>query len=185
MFMKRKKKIFFNLIEVALAIGILAIGLTTILSLFPLGFDRARESVGENYCAEAADTMFAYIANQAYKNWSVINSIPTTKPSSVSTNPSTWTQPEGYYGDIYQIPSALAGVYGIKVSTLGGAVDFTGEALLWKTKVKNLKVAGYEIGEIDYSKAAGINLEISWPAEKQYAQRKKNTYYFELFNFNQ
>ena len=89
--MKQKK---FSLIEIALAIGILAVGLTAIMSLLPLGFQETRDSIGENYSSEAADSMLAYIARESFNSdsWNElfdgdeflgggINcSIPSTKP---------------------------------------------------------------------------------------------------------
>ena len=179
----------FNLIEIALAIGILVIGLTAIISLFPLGFQGVRDSIGENYSSETADSMLAYIARTAYNDWGtddtpgvIYNSseIPTVKPVSALTNTTGWAQLEG---DIYN-PSADAGVYGLKIIA-GDITDFTGEALLWKSNVKGIRAAGEDIADLNYDEAAALHLEVSWPVEKPYAQRAKNTYYFELFNFNQ
>lgn len=185
----------FNLIEIALAIGILAIGMTAIVSLFPLGFQETRDSVGENYSSEAADSMLAYIAREAYSDWNALFDgdgdgngtnclIPTTKPSTALTSTTGWTQPAGYTGVIYD-PNAGDGVFGLKVTSGddGSISDFSGQVLIWKSKIQNIRAAGVDIAELDYSDAVALNLEISWPVEKIYAQRKKNTYYFELFNF--
>ena len=172
----------FNLIEIALAIGILAVGITAIMSLFPIGFQETRDSIGENYASEIADSTLTYIAREAYKSWSVLDNIPESKPSSALTDTSGWTKVEG---DIYSTGGG-DGVYGLKVTSGGGdIVDFTGEVLIWKSKVKNIRVAGENISELDWDKAATLHLEISWPVEKPYAKRRKNTYYFELFNYNQ
>ena len=178
---------YFNLVEIAVAIGILAVGVTGIMSLFPLGLQETRDSIGENYTSETAESFLAYIASEAYSNWDdVLNSIPTAKPSSSLTNTTGWGEPlTGEGGNIYY-PDVGDGIYGIKVTSGEGSIsDFSEEALLWKSKVKNLAVAGEEISEFDLSKAVTLHLEISWPVEKPYAKRLKSTYYFELFNYDQ
>jgi hypothetical protein len=177
------KRRYFNLVEVALAIGILVVGLTTVIVLFPLGLQEARDAVGENYSSETADSMFAFIARLAYDNWATVYAyIPTSKPSSALTSTTGWSQLEG---DIYYPGAGFPGVLGLKVTSAGGSiVDFTGEALLWKSQISNITVAGVLISELSYNDAMALHLEISWPVEKPYSERRKNTYYFEIFNYN-
>ena len=193
--MEFSRKNYFNLVEVALAIGILAIGVTAVLALFPVGFDKSKQAVGENYCTEASDSLFSYVsrrANEDIGNWQTFFGatggdaplIPATKPSTEVNSTSGWTQTGGGgdMNDIYFIDPPVDGVYGIQVST-GNVVDFTGQGLLWQEELPKLEVSGTSIS-IDTGIAVGINLEISWPIEKPYAQRKKNYYYFELYNTN-
>ncbi len=191
----------FNLIEIALAIAILAIGLTAIVSLFPVGFNEIRDSIGENYSSEAADSMLAYIARESYENngdtWDELFSyggtIPISKPvvaTNGTLNPAIWgTAVEGNIYDITDTnatPSTTNGIFGLMVKSSEGSVsDFTGEVLIWKSPVQNIRVAGEDIDSLGYNGAVALNIEISWPVEKPYGQRKKNTYYLELFNFNQ
>ncbi len=184
--MKCKK---FNLIEVVLAIGILAIGITSVISLFPIGFQETRDSIAENYSSEAADSMLAFLARESYDptTWNNLfgtsGAIPGSKPTSTETSTSGWTHEEG---DIYS--TGNNGIYGLKVSSLIGdsnITDFTGEVLIWKSQVENIRAAGQSIGALSYDEAVALNLEISWPVEKPYAYRNKNTYYLELFNYNQ
>ena len=196
----------FNLIEIALSLGILAIGLTAIVSLFPLGFQEIRDSIGENYSSEAADSMLAYIARESYKDWDPLFDgngdgsganclIPSddSKPviaSSGTLDPSSWGT--AVEGDIFSItdpnatPSTTNGIFGLKVMSGDGSIsDFTGEVLLWKSNVENIRAAGQNIDFLEYNEAVALHLEISWPVEKPYNQRKKNMFYFELFNYNQ
>jgi hypothetical protein len=173
----------FNLIEIALAIGILAVGLTSIVSLFPIGLQETRDSIGQNYSSETADSMLAYIAREAYNDWNVLASVPEGKPISSLTDSSGWTHLEG---NIYG-PDAGNGVYGLKVSSgdNDSITDFAGEVLLWKSKVQNIRAANEDIDELEYGDAIALHLEISWPIERNYSQRKKNTFYLELFNYDQ
>jgi len=60
--MKSKAVIFrFNLVEVALALVILAIGLSSVLVLFPIGLKASRSSVAENNMADIAERVAAYV----------------------------------------------------------------------------------------------------------------------------
>jgi hypothetical protein len=172
----------YNLIEIALSIAILALGLTAIVSLFPLGFQEIGDSIGETYSSMAADSMIAYVAREAYSDWTILDNVPTAEPSTVLTSTTGWTKLEG---DIYD-PDEGPGIYGLMLTSGddNSITDFTGEALLWKSKVQNIRAAGETIAELPYDDAAALHLEISWPVEKPYDQRKKNTYYFELFNYN-
>jgi len=182
---------FFNLIEIALALGILGIGLTSVVALFPLGFQEIRDSIGENYSSISADSMFAFLAMEAYSDWNTFSDIPTSKPvvpdsSTIASN--TWSNPvDGENGSIYDLGTHEDGIYGIRItSDNGNIIDFSGEVLLWKSKVQDIRAAaGENITELSYNEAMVLHLEMSWPTEKPYGAREKNTFYFELFNYNQ
>ena len=190
--MKIKK---YNLIEITLSIGILAIGITAIMSLFPLGLQETKGSIAENYSCEAADSMLAFIARESYNSarWNELfgtsgdtGEIHETKPTSIATNTDGWTHEEG---DIYS--TGTNGVYGLKVTSGNNddIVDFTGEVLIWKKHVENIIAAGENIPTLPYSSAVALILEVSWPVEMPYSERIKknyyNLYYLELFNHNQ
>jgi uncharacterized protein (TIGR02598 family) len=172
----------FSLIEIALAIAILAVGITSILSLFPLGMQETRDSIGQNYSSETAQSLFAFITKETYNNWSIMDYIPTTKPSSKFTD-SNWSyyfETDIWDENAHTLSSDEDGIYGLKVST-GDTNDFTGEALIWKSQLENIP----EPGDLaNYDEAAALYMEISWPVEKPYAKREKNYYYMELYNYN-
>ncbi|MCF7791658.1 MAG: hypothetical protein K9M56_06635 [Victivallales bacterium] len=198
MILNRKK--YFSLVEIAIAIGILAIGVTAIMSLFPVGLSRSRGAIGKNYCADAADSLFAYIsraANASTGDWAgIVSLLPREKVDIPDTgrlgSDFSFGDTANSEGDIYydaddintsgETVTAGDGVYGIKVLT-DHVVDFTGEALLWQTDIPPAQVTGEEVS-LSSDEAVGINLEISWPVEKPYSERKKNYYYFELRNSN-
>ncbi len=54
-------KRFFNLIEVTLSIAIIGIGMVGVMSLFPVGLDATRQSIADNYAADAADLFLSYL----------------------------------------------------------------------------------------------------------------------------
>ncbi len=60
-----KNIIFFNMIEIALAMAIIAFGMTSILGLFPVGLNACRNSVAENYSADAVEQFSSYLKGYA------------------------------------------------------------------------------------------------------------------------
>ncbi|HBM15165.1 MAG TPA: hypothetical protein DD381_02285 [Lentisphaeria bacterium] len=213
----------FSLVEIVLAIGILALGAIGILAIFPTGISQNRDSIGATYSSIAADIIFAYLSretNEPTPKWNtVMSNLPTStgdneppyeiKPSSVMDT-SAWNIPEEsiiYIASDVDIDNnpLTKGIFGIKIKT-GDVVDFTGEAIVWRQLfyktpssdpfyLRDLYVAGYTEDKetsIDSTKklanieaiVAGINIEISYPADKPYSKRTKNRYYFEIFNFN-
>ena len=178
--MKKNTKKYFNLIELSLAIGILAIGATAVLALFPVGLQFNRDSVGENYCSMAAANFFAYIsrrANESSNKWDALfmsgaaSLIPPTKPSTEVNSTSDWSQAVGG-GDMNNIyfvnddDPPIPGVYGIKIET-DSVIDFSGEVLIWCDANED---------------TAKLEIEISWPLIRPYLTRNKNYYCLYLYN---
>lgn len=59
--LKIKKIQFFNMIEILLALAVIAIGMTSVLGLFPVGLNASRNAVAENCSADIADQMVTYL----------------------------------------------------------------------------------------------------------------------------
>jgi hypothetical protein len=164
-----------------------------------------RDSIGESYSSEVADSMFAYIAREAYDEdtWNSLfvtdgGSIPVSKPTvpdDSTMNPGDWGEAvdansQWEEGNIFKPTGSADGIYGLKLMSgdNNSIADFTGEVLLWKSQMENVWAEadeGFIHQALTLDSAVTLNLEISWPVEKPYDKRRKNTYYFELFNYNQ
>lgn len=59
--MKIKKIQFFNMIEVILALTVVAVGMTSIMGLFPVGLNASRNAIAQNMSADVADQMITYL----------------------------------------------------------------------------------------------------------------------------
>lgn len=60
--MNRKRVIFrFNMVEVALALVVLAIGLSSVMVLFPVGLKASQSSVADNNLGDVAERVAAYL----------------------------------------------------------------------------------------------------------------------------
>jgi len=64
--MKKRIIHYFNLIEIAMALGIIGFGVTSVMSVFPIALQNANNSISENYASSIADIFYAYI-NQGLK----------------------------------------------------------------------------------------------------------------------
>lgn len=86
--MKRKHP--FNMIEIMLALGVCAIGITSIMVLFPVGSAATRDAAMETYAAHAADQMLHFMKYRITANdgadWGTIIS-DATDPEITDTPP--------------------------------------------------------------------------------------------------
>ena len=56
-----KKIHLFNMIEILLALTVIAVGMTSVLGLFPVGLKASREAIAQNCSADVADQMVTYM----------------------------------------------------------------------------------------------------------------------------
>lgn len=67
-FVKSGRNASFSLVEVVLALGIVAIGLVSILGLFPTGLNASRDSANETRASEMSQGIFATLRGQDFTN---------------------------------------------------------------------------------------------------------------------
>ena len=74
----------YNLVEVILALGVVAIGVVSIMALFPIGASASRDAAMETYSSNAADEMFHMVQFLALNDWNTWikgnTKIPENKP---------------------------------------------------------------------------------------------------------
>lgn len=177
---QKPKKAFFNLVEVALAIGIVAVGMAGVMGLYPVALKAARNSVAENYSMLSAEQFFCFLEMTADSGWnSFITGVPSSKPTpSQLTSANNWSG--NNIGDIYTSGSTLDtgnGIYGIMMKS-SSVTDFAAHAVIWKAPLTN----SYGVDsprfftDSAYQNSAIINIEISWPVEKPYKARDKRIF---------
>lgn len=191
---------FFNMIEVTLAIAVVGLGMTGIMALFPVGFQASRDSIGDNYSADAGEQFLSYLGRTCQTNWTTLihdgttpGSIPEgyasgTNIPSLPTNTDLWTP---VIGNIFYVDTILAhrDIFGIKQPATGNP-DFTAHIKVWKSPITNMNIGGASGISIPYYDAvynigaARLNVEISWPVEKPYTAREKRFFCLELFKQN-
>jgi len=185
---KLQKNNNFTLIEMIIAIALIAIGVTATISLFPVAMHASKSAIGHNYSAMAAENILSYISNEAEDHWNdTISSFPTQNTiNKTFSNASQFTKNHdgtddnpGYIWD--NEDDDTDGIFGLKVQTNGtrttdGTIDMLGEIHIWKEK---FQPPGFSNKE----SAAKIYMEISWPLEKEWKKRNKNYYYLELTDY--
>ena len=185
-------KHYFNMVEIALAMAVVGLGIAGIMSLFPVGINASRDAVADNYSADAADQLLHYLAAASQSNWGLVTGLSTTPPTITDSDTSTnWTHSAGLPDNLYNSTNTgVTNVYGIKQGS-DGNIDFIAHLKIWKSQITGDYWNGNKTGSnkagsanIPYTKAARINLEISWPVSKPYSAREKRYYSIEVFNNN-
>lgn len=174
---------FFNIVEVALALAIVGIGIAGIMSLFPVALNASRDSVGDNNAPDVAEQFLSFLEAKcvASTDWTsgTVNNIPNwnaVRPA----EPSSWTDITGT--NIKENTSNL-NYYKVEQKT-GTIIDFSAIVRVWKDTIKNFSIEGQTVASVPQKYAIAIYAEISWPAEKPYANREKRIYYLGIFNPN-
>lgn len=202
--MKRKHP--FNMIEIMLALGVCAIGITSIMVLFPVGSAATRDAAMETYAAHAADQMlhfmkyritandgadWATIISDADATGEILKAIPADSDYDLAhlNNTSNWTTDSAWaelQGTVYQ-NNLDTQIYQI-VSHRNPADKKMGDA-------------GFDVGKIDYrgiltiwkeqisvngtsipyTMGVKLNIKVAWPAELPIASRQVAYYSLEVF----
>ena len=188
--MARKDRVSpFNMIEITVAIGVVAIGMVSLMALFPIGFNAHRDAIGELYASDLADQFLhveKYDLQKDPTTWDTkVSALPSSKPTigddAITTKNATAFG--GVFSNMYTANNSdgsTAGYY-VEMKT-DSMVDFNAQVLLWKTDVNVTR--GYNLDPwhaTDEGKAIGLNVEISWPAGKPYKEREKRCYHLEVF----
>lgn len=78
----------FNMVEIALATAVIAIGISSILVLFPIGINATRAAMEENCYSDAVETVTAFVKSEFIKSWASSwnsepsNIFPSNRPNS-------------------------------------------------------------------------------------------------------
>lgn len=204
----------FNLIELMLALGVIVVGLVSVMALFPVGANANRDAMAENYSSQSAEQILSSlsyylchptnldpVADQAaYKAWWSTEIAKIDDLSSITT-------PEGVAQRIadQQQPPTTANPYTTDcpgyMKTVGGNIYRDNSADL-KSGFRIQSDTGtykdfeammalwqepIEVNGITVLPQFGItlNLEISWPAQLPYSARQKARYRLDVFNPNE
>lgn len=86
-----KAKAGFSLIEISIALMVVAVGMLGVLTMFPVGLEQNQRSIEDTYAAMAAQEVFASLSMYAENNWENLSSF--TFPVAASdmwTTPNIW-----------------------------------------------------------------------------------------------
>ena len=188
----------FNMVEITLALGVVAIGVLSVLALFPVGANASRDAIASTYAAEAADELLHLLENniRATGGWAdyvtdasaLIQEGPPVVGDYVDFDATTGGHtPLDSRETLWKHGGANAQTRRFKlyryvdrndnneVDPGSDIVDFEGIMVVWRSQVS---VDGTNI---PYDNAVALNAEITWPARADNAEREKKTFYLEIF----
>jgi type II secretory pathway pseudopilin PulG len=179
----------FNLVEIVIALGIVAIGVTAVMGFLPMGLNASRDAIADNYAADSGDQLLHYLSSTIQEDWSQLDDFDSVPPNVAagSGDLSTWTVIPGT--NIYTKVYASKTVYRILQQTddIAGVgttvVDFDAMVRIWKTATAASEYKGgvwVTTTDSDYGKRALLNLEITWPAAVNFGARRKTYYALEV-----
>ena len=191
----------FNLVEIVIALGIVAIGVTAVMGFLPMGLNASRDAIADNYAADSSDQLLHYLSSTFQGEWNELGNIH-TQPADISDVDMDLTVPESAHTwqhitgtNMYKIllepcPSCpLERAYRILQQTddIAGVgttiVDFDAMVRIWKTPTAAWEYDGSAwVTTIDsnYDKRALLNIEMSWPATVNFGARRKAYYALEV-----
>lgn len=148
----------FNMVEIALAIAIIAIGISSVLALFPIGINATREAMNNDFFPETAEYVTNYFRGAALNTWKsgITTNTFSTNPlgtlvaaqladvKNVDPKGVAFTGQVSGFPDLYS--SATAGVYKYERTGYNGEVVFTGWIKAWKV-APGSDIYGYDISD--------------------------------------
>ena len=182
------KKQFFNLIEIALAIAIIAVGMSSVLVLFPAGLNAVNSAAADSSAPDAVQYLAGYVESRIRHEWntqpsrtsSTITNLPTAKPNAAES----WNSTPITNTPIYT--SSTAGLFKYEQThTVDGetVVDFAAAARVWKTDTNHIAVPGQANPVPMNTGSVTIFIEVSYPLEKPYEERDTQIYRLDLYDY--
>ncbi len=177
------------MVEMALAMGAVGVGLVSIMALFPVGINANRDNIANSYAADSVDEFMNFYANhvkQSGGNWALFaQNLPDAKDTTTPDTNVAWVAVPNSpfsHSPSYQF-------WKVEQQTPGtGFVEFSAVYRLWRSSPS---VKYYDHGSsswietsIDSTKAIVLNVEACWPMLAPYANRRKQLFYLEVFNPN-
>ena len=189
------KRSYFNMIEVLLALGVVAIGVVSVLALFPVGLSSTRDAMAETYAATAAEQLLhsvRYTIAQNNANWTawVLDPGWGTRPGAAQLALDTGLTGVGAFGGSTlgaiheQTPNHVYKVVAFRDANTNGEYDGPGAS---PTEPPDFQCVAAVWGEpiaagVGLTIATRIHVEVSWPGELPYTARFKRVYSLEVFN---
>ena len=200
---------YFNMIEVALAIAVIAIGLSSIMVLFPVGLNASSAATTDNNIPDAAEYMLSYLEGAVISSWRdasgnaqdstfvdnyLVSSIPSIGETPVADDDGAWTNVDDNGIKRHSTKGYFRFLKTVEIDGVD-TTDFAVDALVWwepafarYVKVTTNEATGeetyeYETPEKMPEKAAiELCMELSWPVTQPYSMREKRLYRLTLLN---
>ena len=174
------------MIEIAIALGVAAVAIVSIMALFPIGFSAGRDAMAETYAAEAADEFLHWLEGEIRHGGWTPGIVPDSFPPEADridfeptyeqnvTLYESGTNPN-YYKAIRFVDLTGDGIFRPDDDILDFAAIIT-------VRRSQVVIPGDpdSVTLLD-DIAVRLEMEISWPARADYENREKRQYFYEIF----
>ena len=184
----------FNLIEIALALGVLSIGLMGTLGLFSVGLNSNREAIGRNYSADAADEILHRLAVGLRQDWEGRRDQYPDDPPDISAGAGDiddWADVDKTAGNMFYRDYSGETVYRIyqESDSTEPVVDFDAMVRIWRTPSEAWEYdpdtdSWASVIDTTYERRLILNIEMSWPALLPFHARQKTYFTMEVARDN-
>lgn len=209
------KPLYFNMIEIVLAIAILAFGFASVLGLFPVAIKAVRNSQAEGLASNAVNNIFVYYKSYAsalnssgkyfhkelfegstFLEVGGVQSFRDIAKSDGDTflaalnDPTLGPITEGVLGfrqgmNLFQHYSGKSVFFLTLGSPDSKKTEFAAEIIVWKSQIDKIIAGGPSTEKFTYAQAVELNMEVSWPIYIPYSEREKRHYQFVVTNPDQ
>lgn len=169
----------YNLVEVVLALGVLAIGVCSIMGLFPVGAAATRDAVAETYAANAADQLVQRLKFKIKDDWvNWHDSLSEANDADVDAEGCNGEQWNRIGGTVFQRDDEM--VFQV-LSYRGNAPSDLGneDEVDEKTDFRVLALVSSPEKNDGYIR---LKIELEWPVEFPKASRRRVEYVYDVFN---
>ena len=166
----------FNMVEIVLAMGVVAFGVTAVMALLPSSLNANRDVSSDAFAEEAISKIVALV-NFDYSGMSIPNSKPST--TTLESLGESTTDYNNNLKDWNIFKYTTNGVYMLSNSD----ASFQVQALVWQEQVTDLFLG--ETGNyasVPNANAVRIFVETSWPINAKYENRQKRLEVIDFFN---
>lgn len=193
----RKIRHSFNMVEIVLAIGVVAFGITGVMALLPPALNANRDVVNDSFVDEAISTMQAAFSTYCIPKWDtfIAPNLPSSHIRNVNASDIKQTNdalnttyaptkikgknpfPDASVSSLFNI-SRINNVYYIESIDETAAIHTT----IWKEQIGDMNC-----GKTSYTylpqgaNAQRIYMTFSWPATAAWSARQTRTIVFDVF----
>jgi Tfp pilus assembly protein PilV len=179
----------FNLIEVVLALAVIAFGVVSVLALLPASLKANRDSVSDTHAAEVGQHLVETLAASMEKacdtsSWAATALVlPTGKPGTTEPDQG-WTKWLSQVGVSFWHAGAAGEFQRVDMRRADADYsEFSAICRVWRqpVSISQLVDGNWMTRVLPWTDAIALNVEVSWPAQAPYAGRPKALYAMNVF----
>lgn len=179
----------FSLIEVVLALAVIAFGVVSVLALLPASLKSSRDSVSDTHSALVAEHLIEMLSTamedaSSASIWEATAlALPTAKPGA-SESATPWTNWRTQDGIRYWRVGTSNQLQRVELRRDGNDyAEFGCMCRVWREQVtiSQLTDGTWASRTLPWTEAIALNVEVGWPVQAPYARRQKAIYVLNVF----